>query len=158
MPPIFMTNRDVFAYEHQVGEIKWSGHNLSRLLRQTGERPERVAEMRSILGRLGIGDYTQWLCTGGVFDHGEMWGRSGKPWMIVGHPYGINEERMELLAALGRFGGLRVNVDDQTSYYGYGTNHVRIELVESRRPFSKPPATPKTRAAKREFTKALNES
>src|SRR4051794_19198148 len=97
MQPIFLTARDAFAYQHRVGKIKWSGHNLGRLLRLTGERPERIAEMRSILGRLGMGPYHRWPCCDGVFDHGEMWGRFGTPWMVVGHPYGINGERMELL-------------------------------------------------------------
>src|SRR3954471_17617490 len=102
MSTIFLTDRDAFAYEHQVSPIKWSGHNLSRLLRRTGERPERVAEMWALLGALGMGPSLRWPGVGGVFDHGQMWGRFGQPWCVVGHPYGVDADERGWLAALGR--------------------------------------------------------
>lgn len=158
---VFLPAREAFAHQHQAREIKWSGHNLGRLLRLTGERPERVAEMWAILGALGMGElscHRHWPCTGGVFDHGEMWGRFGVPWCVVGHPYGIDDEERDLLAILGRFGTLRVGVNDRPSYYGHGTDHVRVEIVEPRRPFRKPPSTGKTRAAARAARMAFAEA
>jgi hypothetical protein len=152
------TARDAFAHQHQARAIKWSGYNLGRLLRLTGERPERVAEMREILDALGMGPMRHWPSTGGVFDHGEMWGRSGKPWCVVGHPYGVDDEERERLAILGRrFPTLRVGLNDHPSYYGHGTDHVRIEVIEPRRPFAKPPSTRKTRSAARDARKAFAE-
>jgi hypothetical protein len=156
MPPIFLTHRDVFAYEFGVSRMKWSAHHVSRLLRLTGERPQRVAEMREILGHLGLGS-ASWAGIGGVFDHGELWGRARTPMMLVGHPYGIDAREHMLLAELARFSTLRVNVDDRPSYYGHGTNHVRVELAEVRRPFVKPPSTQKTRKAARAARRAFAE-
>jgi hypothetical protein len=128
-------------------------------LNLTGERPARVAEMRVILRMLGMGPDPHWPTHGGVFDHGEFWARSGKPWAVVGHPYGIDTVERELLSTLGRFTpALRVSVNDRPSYYGFGTDHVRIELTEPRRPWTTFPATRKTRAVAREFRKALTDA
>jgi hypothetical protein len=153
--------RETFVTEFGVREQAWSPHNLSRFLRLTGERPERVAEMRAILGWLGLGSNSAscggWLNMDGVFDHGEMWGRGGRPLMLVGHPYNIYTEQRGLLAELGCFGGLRVNVDDRPSHYGFGTHHVRVELVEARRPYAVPPSTRKTQVVARQFRRALEE-
>jgi hypothetical protein len=157
MPPIFLAQRDAFAYQFAVSPGKWSQHNVSRLLRATGERPERVAEMRAILGDLGMGD-ARWPCTGGVWDHGQLWSRFSFPWIIVGHPYYIDADQRALLADLSRrFPGLRVGVDDRSSYYGFGTHHVRVELVERRRPWKSYPSTPATRDARRAARKAFAE-
>lgn len=141
--------------------VKWSTYNLSRMLRHTGERPERVESIRALLRRLGMdcGCGRQWIGTGGVFDHGEMWSRDGHPAVIVGHPYGISTDEEDLLAALARgFPTLRVTVDDRPSYYGHGTNHVRIELAAEHRPYRVPPATHRTRAYARRARKAFRES
>jgi len=150
--------RAAFARDFGAGEIKWGGRNLSRLLRMTGERPQRVGEMRSFLSVLGLDcDSARWVSRGGVFDHGEMWGRGGEPWAVVGHPYRIDDDKRGLIADLARFPMLRVSVDDRPSYYGFGTHHVRVELVEVRSPFKPYPSTPKTRAAAREARKAFAE-
>jgi hypothetical protein len=146
VPPLFLTQRDAFAYDYAVAEMRWSSRNVSRMLRLTGERPERVKAMRWLLGELGM-DHSSWAGIGGVFDHGELWGRARTPLMLVGHPYGIDDDERTLLAELARFGPLRVSVDDRPSYYGHRTNHVRVELTEVRRPFAKPPSTWKTRIA-----------
>ena len=63
-----------------------------------------------------------------------------------------------LLAELGRFTALRVGVDDRPSYYGFGSNHVRVELVEPIRPFAAPWTTRATRAYKRAAERALAEA
>jgi hypothetical protein len=142
--------RDDFALAFGVRECRWSDHNLSRLLNATGERPERVKEMRAIIGRL----------ESRVFDHDEMWARGRVPMILVGHPYQIEPEHRAALAYLARtFPTIRVSVDDRPSYYGFGTHHVRVELVTVARPFllRNPPATYRTRQAASAARKAFTE-
>jgi hypothetical protein len=149
VPRTCLTARDAFAEHFDVTALRWRSDHVTRLLRLTGERPQRVADARAILGDLGMG-HGRSAEIGGVFDHGVLWGRSRTPLMIVGHPYGIDADERSWLAELGRcFPGLTVAVDDRPSYYGSGTNHVRIALAEVRRPFTAPPSTPKTREAAR---------
>jgi hypothetical protein len=142
----------VFASEFGARAVRWSGRNLSRLLRATGERPERVAAMRALLDALGMGPSRRWPGRGGVFDHGEMWARRGSPWAVVGHPYGVDDRERGWLAELARFPTLRVAVDDRPGHYApqgrpVRTNHVRVEVPAPRPPFAPPPSTWKTRAA-----------
>ena len=92
-----------------------------------------------------------------MFDHGECWGRGGKPLILVGHPYQVGEEGRVLLAALARFGGLTVAVDDRPGYYGFGTHHGRVGVREARRPYEKPPSTYKTRKAARAARNAFED-
>ena len=135
----------------------WSGHNLSRLLRSTGERPERVNELRAILSALGGGG-SRFAGKWGAFDHGKLWGRDRKPLMITGAPYQITNDERELLGMLARFGTIRVAVDDMPSDYGYGTHHVRIEVINPVRPFTRFPSTQKTRTASRLARRAFAEA
>jgi hypothetical protein len=84
----------------------------------------------------------------GVFDRREIV-RPSRAAAHAGRPplRDISPGERALLAELGRFSGLRVNVDDRPSHYGFGTHHVRVELVEARRPCAVPPSTRKTEAA-----------
>jgi hypothetical protein len=148
--------RDAFAREFGVRPCKWSDHNLARMLRLTGERSARIAEMRRLLDDLGMG-CRGWIVTGGVFDHGEFWASDRIPRLIVGHPYDIGKDERSWLGDLSRFTTIRVSIDDRESYYGFGTHHVRIELTEVRRPFDVLPATRQTRAFARSARKALAE-
>jgi hypothetical protein len=154
--------RSAFAAEHGVRPIKWGSHNLSRMLRLTDERPERVAEIQVILGALGLGQhsarrYYSWIGTGGVFDHGEMWGQDRIPLFLVGYPYGIDADEHTLLAELARFTVLQVRIDDRPSYYGFSPHHVRVGLAEVRRPWDPPQTTAWTRRAARAARKAFAE-
>lgn len=154
------TLRSAFASDLAVRPCRWSAHNLTVMLRRTGDSPARVAEMRDLLGALGMdqcGHRHSWISMGGVFDHGEMWSRDGVPVVIVGHPYDIDPDERHWLAELARFPGLAVNVDDRPSYYGYGTHHVRVELAEVRRPFRTVPSTPRTGAYARKARRAFAE-
>src|SRR5262245_38137769 len=65
--------RDSFIAEHNARRIKFSGYNLSRMLRLTGERPARIALARRILGDLGLSHDGHWLSCAGVFDHPDFW-------------------------------------------------------------------------------------
>jgi hypothetical protein len=157
MPPLFPTPREVFAHEFGAREVRWSGRNLSRLLRSTGERPARVAALWAVLGAFGLGDSRRRPGPGGLFDHGELWARGGVPWAVVGHPYtcgcaGFWGTPRELRAALRAFPTVRVAVDDRPGHYApqgrpVRTRHVRVEVPAPRRPFAPPPSTWKTRAA-----------
>jgi hypothetical protein len=140
-----------FARDFGVKEVKWTDRNEARFVRSTGERPERAAELRDILHELGA-----W--GGGVFDHCTMWGRKGQPCVCIGHPYSVGREDWELLRALPVwFPSLRCAVDDRPSFYGHGTHHVRIELIDPRAPFKPLPATHKTRAAARKAREVFSE-
>lgn len=139
---------DAFAQDFRATPCQWSGHNLTRMLRATGEPPARVAHYRTALERLGIGTDREVPAQWGVFDHGDFWARDGVPSIIVGHPYGISDEQRALLHVLARVPGLRVGVDDRPSYYGHGSNHVRIELTEARPPRNAPRIPPQTGADK----------
>lgn len=155
--------RETFALDFGAKPLKWSGLNVSRLVRATGERPERVAMVRVFLAYLGMEGSKTHPGRGGVFDHGELWSRDGKPWAIVGHPYGIDDDERALLAGLARNAHtLAVRIDDRPTHYGFRTNHVRIELTQARRPYWQPPATRKTRvvarAARRAFAEATTEA
>lgn len=152
--------RSAFAAEFSVRPVKWSARNLSVMLRRTGEPPGRLAELRDLLGALGLdqrGARYSWITTGGVFDHGEFWGRAGIPQMIVGHPYDVGDRERGWLADLARFTTLSVRLDDRPSYYGFGTHHVRVALAEVRSPFPSVPSTPGTRAYARRARRAFAE-
>jgi hypothetical protein len=145
---------DAFATHFNVREMRWTAHNVSRMIRSTGERPERVKELRTILGALGMGA-ERFAGIGGVFDHGKLWGRDGKPILVVGAPYGIATYERELLGMLAQFGTLRVSVDDRPSEYGHGTHHVRVEVVDPVQPYAPFPSTWKTREAARRARRAF---
>jgi hypothetical protein len=120
-----------FGREFGVTPAKWSTHNLARLLRRTGERPDRIAAARALLDALGMGwGGRHWSSDWWVFDHGEMWCRRGQPVMVTGAPYDLDDQERELLAVLARWSpALRVTVNDRPSPYGWGTHHVRVELA-----------------------------
>jgi hypothetical protein len=148
-----------FAYDFRAREINWSAWNLVRLLRLTGERPQRVAEMRAILDGLGLAGASQRsIMKYGAFDHGTLWGRDGKPWALVGAPYDVDSTMRGWFAVLTRYSGLKVSVDDRPGLHGLGTHHVRVELVEARRPFKLIPSTDKTRQAARAARRAFAEA
>ena len=88
--------KDKFTASYNMREYKWSSHSLSRFLNRTGEDPVRIKVKRSIIAGLCGGEqrsirYYPILYRGGVFDHGDFWGRDGAPVMMVGAPYTIND-------------------------------------------------------------------
>ena len=147
-------DRAAFAADLGLSEFAWRGSHVSRLLRLTGERPDRVAELWQILGALGLGS-GRWISAGGVFDHGTCWGRAGVPVAIVGHPYRLGGDERALLATLANYPTLAVAVDDRPSFYGHGTHHVRIWLPAPRTPFQRGVSTTRTRAAARAARQAF---
>jgi hypothetical protein len=146
-----------FATSFGVRKATASAYNLSRMIRSTGERPGRVAEMKKIIHALASQSDRQCFFLGwGVFDHGDMWCRFGKPVILVGHPYDIADHEREFLTELGRYNTLRVSIDDRPSYYGFGTHHVRIEVANPTTPYRVPKSTANTRRIRAEFTKELS--
>jgi hypothetical protein len=156
--------RAAFAADFGVRPIKWSRHNLVRLLNHTGERPERIAVARRLLEALGMGGFhSSLLGIGGVFDHGELWARDGLPVLIVGHPYWVHDDpgspNYMPLAELARWSPtLRVVVDDRPSCYGFRTHHVRIEPPEDHTPYRLPRSTRRTRIYAHAARKALRDA
>ncbi len=135
-----------FSFQfHDARQYAYSAFNVGRLLNATGERPSRIAEMWAILVDLGMND-RRWVEPCEVFSHGEVWGVDGQPRIILGHPFDISPRQVEWLGNLGRYPALRVGVDDRPSHYGFGTHHVRVELVEPRPKFRVLKSTRKTRA------------
>ena len=121
-----------FARDFGVYKIKWSRHNLMRLLNKTGEPPERILELRELLDRSGMkAESSRYINCGGVWDHGEMWAKNGQPWIVVGDPYNINDEEQAALDQITRWSPrLLLSIDDRESYYcPETTHHVRLELV-----------------------------
>ena len=125
----------VFADHFGVRPIKWSRHNLTRLLNKTGEPRERILAVRDLIDhRLRMDsaiDQRYLVDCLSVWDHGEMWARDGQPCMMVGHPYHINDEERALLDELARWSPrLKLSIDDRESYYyPKCTHHIRLELV-----------------------------
>lgn len=124
--------KDEFAAESGVHLVKWSSHNLARMLRATGASQDEIGEMRDIIAALGAeriwGRYSTALSCNGVFDHPDFWAGPDRM-MMVGAPHEISTRERALLADLAKFPGLRVAVDDRPSYYGFGSHHVRIALA-----------------------------
>ena len=134
-----------FAWQYGAREANFSSYCLARMLRATGERPSRVAEMKALLCELGLGD-PRWITTGGVFRHGSFWAVAGLPRILVGEPYHLTVDERAKLATLARFPVLSISIDDRPSCYGFGTHHVRIEVRHPQKPFKAPRATRATRA------------
>jgi len=115
--------RQTFANHFGVRPIKWSRHNLIRLLNKTGEPPERILELRGLLDLLGMNSAAgrHWIRCGGVWDHGEMWSKNGQPCIVVGHPEDIRAVSDEYQAALDEVARwsprLLLSIDDRESYY-----------------------------------------
>lgn len=63
-----------------------------------------------------------------------------------------------MLSELDRSGTLLAVADGRESHYGFGTHHVRIELVEPLRPFGTIRSTARTRAARRAAIAAFTEA
>lgn len=79
----------------------------------------------------------------------------GRSWGI---PNRLDDEHRQRLAELAGFGTLAVAIDDRPSFYGWGTHHLRIELVEPRKPWDSIRSTPRTRAARRASRAAFAEA
>ena len=118
-----------FASDFGVIRIKWTELNLSRLVRAAEPDPVAAAELRRLISRLSGDPDGRWFYADGVFDNGELWGRRGRPWAIVSHPYQIRDEHRGLLDEVASCPGLKVCVDDRPGHYGFGTRHLRIQLT-----------------------------
>lgn len=118
-----------FAADFAVSRIRWTELNLTRLTRSAEPDRDAAAELRRLISRLSGDAQGRWFYNGGVFDRGELWGRRGRPWAIVAHPYQISAEQQELLDKVASCPGFTVRVDDRPSHYGPGTRHLRVQLA-----------------------------
>jgi hypothetical protein len=56
----------------------------------------------------------------GWYDHGTRWTRDGRPYCLVGQPYGLSDDEVGKLAAL-RQQGLQVSIDTRPSWHYPGS-------------------------------------
>jgi hypothetical protein len=122
--------KDEFAERHGVREYKLSLHNVGRLFRSAGASSDQVYAIfgcPSSHGRSRWSEATFSMEFQDAFDHADLWGRDGKPLILVGHPYSDRDRHQAVYDAIAAL-GLEVRFDGE-SYYGHGTRQV---LVRSR--------------------------
>lgn len=117
--------KDEFAAKHGVKKYKTSMRNVGLLFRSAGSES---ASIRSLFrARNSFGGWSDTCFSGEfwrAFDHPDIWGRDGKPVMLVGHPYGSPDDHKAVYNAI-RALGLEVRTDGE-SYYGHGTYQVLV--------------------------------
>lgn len=117
---------DDFVSRYGVRRFKLGYRTLLTLLKQGGAPPDEirahlVQRWRANPGQMQLGDY---YGEGAPFDHGELWGRNGIPLFLIGHPYQVNRDAVETLAAIGGL-GMNVMITDR-SWYRPGTVQVMV--------------------------------
>lgn len=117
-----------FASGHRLREMRFTGRNVNRFLR-AGLGPEAARRFLDPHRRHGC-EAEQGLASDlylGPFDHGECWGRDGRPLVLIGHPYDLRESRSALLRRLASL-GLDLLISRTAGWYGFGTLHVRLSV------------------------------
>jgi hypothetical protein len=115
-----------FVEQLGVRPFKHSYRNLLSLLKQGGAPEEDI--LRHLVDRWRVNPaYRHHFGTqygeGSPFDHVELWGRKGRPLILIGHPYQIDSDGFETLAGMERLGmTVLIHAD---SWYGFGTVQVR---------------------------------
>ncbi len=117
---------DRFVRKHGVSRFRHTYLNLLKLLKQGGAPIEAVRHhlvryWQANPGQFQLGDH---YGLGHGFDHVELWGRGGSPLFLIGHPYQVNSEAIEMLNSmcqLGMWGCVSSN-----SWYGFGTVQVQV--------------------------------
>jgi hypothetical protein len=114
--------REAYLKRHRLRVFRLGAYNLMRMVGTATSDRAAIARVRS---RFTRGGWLQW--PGSTFDHMECLGRDRMPMLFVSHPYRIDDAgRADL--ELFRSAGLRVAIEGkEQSWYGYGTEHVRIE-------------------------------
>ena len=112
---------EAFVGERDLAQYPWTSRNVERVIRAGAVRsghPERLRE------------YTQLLAPSsprmsqGPFDHPETFGRQGMPFVLVGHPYSLGRDDLEVLRAI-KSAGLFLIVSTWAGWYGHDSLHVR---------------------------------
>src|SRR5262249_12687963 len=114
--------KDDFASTHDVRQYEFSTRNLLRFFRSLGASVDQASEVfreNSTRWAHGLIRPEFWK----AFDHHDLWGRDGKPLILVGHPYGLDQNR-PIYGAIASL-GFEVRFDGE-SYYGFGTNQVLV--------------------------------
>jgi hypothetical protein len=122
--PSLLRMRAAFMARHKLRDYKLSGRHLMRMVLTSGADKAAVDRVREHFTH-SYGCFLKW--SGPTFDHLEMMGRGGRALVLISHPYSIDAEGRRDLALL-QAGGLRVVIEGkERSWYGYGTEHIRIE-------------------------------
>jgi hypothetical protein len=108
-----------FAAKYDVKPFRFTARNIARIFRsgealQNHSRP--LAEWIAMSGG-GCGSCPP-------FDHGEVWGKDGRPTILVGHPCELDHDSEIMVRTIKRF-GLEVRTEGE-SYYGFGTRQVLV--------------------------------
>lgn len=110
-----------FLRKHAVREFQNTSRNVLTFLKSQGASDVAARVVADRLGRFGAHD--------GLFDHGQLFGRDGRPTLLVGHPYTVEEADQPLIRRISSL-GFRVIVSDE-SFHGFGSCQV---LVTARKP------------------------
>jgi hypothetical protein len=122
--PDLLRMRAAFMGRHKLRDYKLSGRHLMKMVLTSGADKAAVDRVRDRF-TYSYGCFLKW--SGPAFDHLEMMGRDGRALVLISHPYSIDDEGRRDLALL-QAGGLRVVIEGkERSWYGYGTEHIRIE-------------------------------
>jgi hypothetical protein len=106
-----------YLQRYNLKEYRNTPHNVLKVLRSAGADEDDVKQaMRLLDARCAL--------FGGPFDHGRIYGRGGVPLVLMGHPYGLDTDDIQTLAAVADC-GLYVLVDHY-SLYGFGTLRVEV--------------------------------
>ena len=94
--------------KQQLREYSPTYRNTLRVLQIGGATPKEAKPVADRIGRFGP--------TMGAFDHGEIWGLDGKPTRIVGNPYNLDHDDLDLIEAI-RGLGLSVRISGHSDYH-----------------------------------------
>jgi hypothetical protein len=142
--PALLRMRAAFMGRHKLRDFKLSGRHLMRMVLTSGADRAAAARVRERF-TYSYGCFLKW--SGPTWDHLEMMGRDGRALVLISHPYSIDDEGRRDIEIL-RAGGLRVVIEGkERSWYGYGTEHVRIEHPAFSGQVVRPAAPPSRPAA-----------
>src|SRR4051794_35046726 len=82
-----------FVRLHGVREFRNSHRNVLAVLRSSGAPEGRVRRAMKLIAPWGH-------IIDGPFDHGQVFGRSGRALLLVGHPYTLTDEHCAALEAI----------------------------------------------------------
>jgi hypothetical protein len=120
--------RGSFMARHDLRRMEFSGRSFARLIRAAGGA-DALVRLRRLYGNcrsLTDGELAGQFMLG-CLDHFELYGRRGRPLVLVAHPYQIDARSRDQLAALGSV-GLEVMVGRKPSvgWHNFARIHVRI--------------------------------
>ncbi len=121
-----------FLREHAVREFQNTRRNLLFFLKSRGASDLAARSVANAIGEAGPHR--------GLFEHGQLFGRDGRPTMLVGHPDSADDVDQRLVRRIATL-GFRVIVSDQ-SFRGFGSSMVVVTGSKAGADASDPGPTP----------------